>query len=50
MFDKIKIYLTGGVLCLCMIASPLASMPVFARQSYQLLNYVDMTKTQIPAY
>lgn len=45
MFDKIKLYLTGGVLCLCLIASPLTSMPVFARQSYQLLNYVDMTKT-----
>ena len=39
MFDKIKIYLTGGVLCLCMIASPLASLPVSAKAAgKQLFN------------
>lgn len=39
MFDKIKIYLTGGILCLCMIASPLASLPVSAKAAgNQLFN------------
>ena len=39
MFDKIKIYLTGGILCLCMIASPLASLPVSAKAAgKQLFN------------
>lgn len=39
MFDKIKIYLTGGILCLCMIASPLASLSVSAKAAgNQLFN------------
>lgn len=43
MFDKIKIYLAGGVLCLSLILSPFASASVFAAGGNQLLNYQRLT-------
>ena len=39
MFDKIKFYLAGGILCLCMVASPLMSMPVSAGSRSGFFDY-----------